>query len=219
MQKNTCTSKLSVARLNLLSFFSEQRKPQHFKIYLKETKILLWGVCVKIKGNLLIRYTLSKTEERYSQHFYFPLNATENRIKSRVWIPHSSLMVRLQVMRKNQLHGERQSESVKSWNLWLSCVWSGPGEHGFTIRNHLHKENKERANDTVLYLHGLRLVHGFDCILCHCPCRKCDKRTACGNKGTGSRKDKKQQDKRVGRLLNQHSLRERPQGDTVLSST
>lgn len=57
----------------------------------------------------------------------------------------------------------------------------------------------------IQYLHGLRLVHGFDCILCHCPCRKCDKRTACeGTRGTGSRKDKKQQDKRVGRLLNQH---------------
>lgn len=62
---------------------------------------------------------------------------------------------------------------------------------GWTIPHHLHKGNEKRADDTVLYLHSLRLVHGFDCILCHCPCRKRDKRTACGNKGTGGRKDKK----------------------------
>lgn len=123
------------------------------------------------------------------------------------------------IIQKNKFHKEVEWVLWKFKSVRLSRVWSSPGDHGFTIHNHLHKENKERADDTVLYLHGLRLVHGFDCILCHCPCRKCNKRTACGNKGTGSRKDKKQQDKRVGRLLNQHSLRERPQDDTVLSST
>lgn len=40
-----------------------------------------------------------------------------------------------------------------------------------------------------------------------------------GTRGQGAGKTKKQQDKRVGRLLNQHSLRERPQDDTVLRST
>lgn len=96
-------------QVNLLNFFSEQHKPQHLKIYLKETKIFLGGVCVcvKIKGNLLIRYTLSMTEERYSRHFYFLLNATENRIKSRVWIPHSNLIVCFQVIKKNKLHKDR----------------------------------------------------------------------------------------------------------------
>lgn len=64
-------------------------------------------MCVKIKGNLLIRYTLSMTEERYSRHFYFLLNATENRIKSRVWIPHSNLIVCFQVIKKNKLHKDR----------------------------------------------------------------------------------------------------------------
>lgn len=34
-------------QVNLLNFFSEQHKPQHLKIYLKETKIFLeGGVCV-----------------------------------------------------------------------------------------------------------------------------------------------------------------------------
>lgn len=62
---------------------------------------------VKIKGNLLIRYTLSMTEEWYSQHFYFLLNATENKIKSCVWIPHSSLIVSFQVIKENKLHKDR----------------------------------------------------------------------------------------------------------------
>lgn len=96
--------------LNLLSFFSEQCKPQHLEIYLKETKIFLWGsMCAKNRDNLLIRDTLSTTEEWYSQHFYFLLNATENRIESRVWIPHSSLIVLFQVTEKNKA-SQRQVE-------------------------------------------------------------------------------------------------------------
>lgn len=76
----------------------------------KEAKIFLWGgMCLKKRGNLLIRDTLSTTEEWYSQHFYFLLNATENRIESRVWIPHSSLIVLFQVIEKNKA-SQRQVE-------------------------------------------------------------------------------------------------------------
>lgn len=50
---------------------------------------------------------------------------------------------------------------------------------------------KEGANETekaeerarVPYLHSLRLVHGFDCILCHGSGGKCDKRTSCKEGG------------------------------------
>lgn len=66
-------------------------------------------MCVKIKDNLLIRYSLSMTEERYSQHFYSLLNATENRIKSCVWIPHSNVIVRFQVIKEKQAF-QRQVE-------------------------------------------------------------------------------------------------------------
>lgn len=57
------------------------------------------------------------SEEWYSWHFYFLLNATENRIKSRGWIPHGNLIVHFQVIKENKLDKERQSELVKGLNL------------------------------------------------------------------------------------------------------
>lgn len=47
-------------------------------------------------------------------------------------------------------------------------------------------------------------MHGFDCILCHCPGSKCDKRTACrgGTIGEGREgQEETKQDKRFGQLV------------------
>lgn len=47
-------------------------------------------------------------------------------------------------------------------------------------------------------------MHGFDCILCHCPGSKCDKRTACkgGTIGEGRvGQEETKQDKRFGQLI------------------
>lgn len=94
------------------------------------------------------------------------------------------------------------------------------------LRRQKEKERvEERAR--VQYLHSLRLVHGFDCILCHSSGGKRDKRTSCregrgeeeggmegqwrggggGQKGRRRRRrrrgDKKEQkqDKRVGHVV------------------
>lgn len=93
------------------------------------------------------------------------------------------------------------------------------------------KTGKERPR--VPYLHGLRLVHGFDCILCHSSGGKGDKRTSCREgrggegwrdsgreKGAGKRgrrrrrrrrEDKKEQkqDKRFGHVVVIKKLKQR----------
>lgn len=64
----------------------------------------------------------------------------------------------------------------------------------------VHSRVEERWR--VPYLHGLRLVHGFDCILCHSSGGKGDKRTACreGGEGGGDKKEQKQ-DRRFGHVV------------------
>lgn len=88
----------------------------------------------------------------------------------------------------------------------------------------MRQKAEERAR--VPYLHSLRLVHGFDCILCHGSGGKRDKRTSCkegggrgggedartvegrgrgeaeGVEGGGGKYEKEQkQDKRVGHVV------------------
>ena len=74
-------------------------------------------------------------------------------------------------------NGERWWELKSVIVMWTMHT----GENCVTIPIICTKKTKK--GQMIQYLHGLRLVHGFDCILCHCPCRKCDKRTACGKQG------------------------------------
>ncbi len=79
-------------------------------------------------------------------------------------------------------------------------------------REREREREKEREKTRVQYLHGLRLMHAFDCILCHSPGRKRDKRTSCRREGRdvggreerrGRRRDEREtkQDKRVGQVV------------------
>lgn len=74
------------------------------------------------------------------------------------------------------------------------------------------------SEEELQYLHGLRLVHGFDCILCHSSGGKRDKRTSCrgedrgraggqrgkigsGEEEEGRRERTKNKDKRVTHVI------------------
>lgn len=113
--------------LNLLIFFSEQCKPQHLEIYLKEAKIFLLGERV-LKIEVIYPSEILWVRMRSGIHsiFFFQLNATENRTESCIWIPHSSLTVLFQVIEKNKA-SQRQVEwtGKKFKSVIVMClIWS-----------------------------------------------------------------------------------------------
>lgn len=106
---------------------------------------------------------------------------------------------------------------VKSLHLWLSCEQSTQERIAFHSPPFAQrKQRKGRWYSTSMVWDWCMALIAFCAIAL---VENVTNAQPVGNKGTGSRKDKKQQDKRFGRLLNQHSLREPPQDDTVLSST
>lgn len=76
---------------------------------------------------------------------------------------------------------------MNEWERWWKCpsviVTEQSAQERAALPFPIICTKKTKKGQMIQYLHGLRLMHGFDCILCHCPCRKCDKRTACGKQG------------------------------------
>ena len=110
-----------------------------------------------------------------------------------------------------------EEKGGESLHLWLSCEQSTQERIAFHSPPFAQRKQREgRWYSTSMVWDWCMALIAFCAIAL---VENVTNAQPVGNKGTGSRKDKKQQDKRFGRLLNQHSLRELPQDDTVLSST